>query len=280
MKIFITGSKGFIGKELVLQCQKQGIEVVGVDLEADIRSKNIDELIPEGVDAIVHLAALPGDPVCRNKGYQCFDTNVLGTLNLIRVAEEKKVKQFIFASSEWVYDNYKEDEIKNEDSLINIANHTSEYALSKLVTEANLRQKYQHGFCPVTILRFGIIYGPRQSGSAVESIFNSVRTKDEIETGSLKTGRCFIHVSDIVSGIIKSIGLKGFNTINLQGDSLITLGDIIETSKKILNKNPKIIETDPNNPSIRNISNEKAKKILKWKPEINLEKGLWRIGKT
>ena len=90
----------------------------------------------------------------------------------------------------------------------------------------------------------------------------------------MKTGRCFIHVSDIASGIIKSIGLEGFNIINFQGNRLITLNDIIETSKKILNKNPKIIEKDPNNISIRNVSNEKAKKLLNWEPKIDLEEGL------
>lgn len=274
--IFITGAKGFIGKELVSQCEKQGIEFIEADLpHFDIRKKEIIDLIPEKVDTIVHLAALSSDPVCKNKAYECFDTNVMGTLNLIKAAEEKKVKQFIFASSEWVYDNCKEDEIKNEESLINIANLKSEYALSKLVCEANLRQKYQNGFCPITILRFGIVYGPRKDNwSAVESLFNSVKTQDEIKIGSLKTGRCFVYVSDIASGIIKSIGLDGFNIINLEGDKLITLGDIIETSKKIFNKNPKIIETDPDNPSIRNISNKKAKKILKYEPKIDLERGL------
>lgn len=284
MKLFITGAKGFVGRELVSQCKKQGIEVISIDIieiseknyyKADITSKEISEIIPEGTDTIIHLAALSRDPDCRDKAYDCFNLNVMGTLNLIEAAQKKDVKQFIFASSEWVYDNFTENEIKNEDSLINIANHKSEYALSKLVSEANLRQKYQHGFCLVTILRFGIIYGPRKtSGSAVESIFNAVNTKEEISVGSLKTGRCFIHVSDIVSGIIKSIGLEGFNIINFQGNRLITLNDIIETSKKILNKNPKIIEKDPNNISIRNVSNEKAKKLLNWKPKINLKKGL------
>lgn len=276
MKIFITGLKGFIGRELVSQCKKQGTEVLEADLpEADICSKNIVGLIPERVDAIIHLAALSSDPVCKNKAYECFNTNVMGTLNLIKAAEEKKVKQFIFASSEWVYDNCTADEVKNEESFINIANLKSEYALSKLVCEANLRQKYQNGFCPITILRFGIVYGPRKDNwSAVESLFNSVKTQDEIKIGSLKTGRCFVYVSDIASGIIKSIGLDGFNIINLEGDKLITLGDIIETSKKIFNKNPKIIETDPDNPSIRNISNKKAKKLLNWEPQIDLEKGL------
>lgn len=275
MKIFITGSKGFVGKELVSQCKQKEIDVIEADLpETDIRSKEISGLIPEGVDAIVHLAALSSDPVCKNKAYECFDANVMGTLNLIKAAEERRAKQFIFASSEWVYDNCGENEIKTEDSIINIDNHTSEYALSKLVSEANLKQKYQYGFCPVTILRFGIIYGPRAGGSAVESLFNSVKTKDEIKVGSLQTGRCFIYVFDIVSGIIKSIGLSGFNIINLEGDKLITLGEIIETSKKILEKNSVIAEESPSNKNVRLVSNEKAKQVLNWKPEINLETGL------
>jgi len=287
MKIFITGSEGFIGRELISQCQKQGIEVIGVDskkgsqpnfYQADIRSKNIVELIPEGVDAVIHLAALSSDTDCKDRASECFDINVMGTLNLIETAEKKKVKQFIFASSEWVYDNCSKDEIKNEESFINVLNHNSEYALSKIVSEVNLRQKYQHGFCPVTILRFGIIYGQRLDGwSEVESLFYTVKSKDEVRVGSLKTGRCFIHVSDIASGIIKSIGLTGFNIINLAGNRLITLGEMIETSQKILRKNPKIIETDSTNASIRNISNEKAKELLNWRPEIDLTAGLNKL---
>jgi len=279
MKVFITGSKGFIGRELAAQCKKQGMEVTEADLpEADICAGDIADLIPESVDAVIHLAALSRDPDCKNKGYACFNLNVMGTLNLIDAAEKKHAKQFIFASSEWVYDNCTDKEEKNEDTVINIANHASEYALSKLVSEANLRQKYQYGFCPVTILRFGIIYGARkEGGSAVESLFNSVKTKDVIEVGCLKTGRHFIHVSDIVAGIIKSIGLKEFEIINLEGDKLITLGDVINTAGKILNKNPQVIEKDPAHPSVRRIPNARAKKILGWKPETNLEAGLKRL---
>ena len=285
MHIFITGAKGFIGNELVLQCQKQRIQVSGVDFkpssdfpQADIRSKNIAEFIPEGVDAVIHLAGLSNDTMCKNKGYDCFDMNVLGTLNLMEATAQKKARQFIFASTEWVYDNCAAKEQKNEESVINIANHTSEYALSKLVGEANLRQKYQNGFCPVTILRFGIVCGTTgEKKSAVESLFLSIKEKDEVSVGSLKTGRCFIHVSDIASGIIKSIGLNGFNIINLAGDKLITLKDIVEISKKILNKNPKITETNPDNISVRNISNKKAKEMLGWSPEITMETWLQNL---
>lgn len=284
MRLFITGAGGFVGKELVLQCKNQGIEFTAVDIvkidkpnhyQVDVRSKDIIDLVPEGIDAFIHLAGLTRDLDCKNRAYECFDANVMATLNLIDVAQKKKVRQFIFASTEWVYGEFKEGEIKDEDTLIDVSTLKSEYALSKLVSEQNLRQKFQYGFCPVTILRFGIIYGSRKENwSAVESVFNTVKNKAEVKVGSVKTGRCFIHVEDIARGIIKSVGLEGFNILNLQGDRLITLGEVIETSKKILNKDVKIIETAPNNISIRNVSNAKAKKLLSWWPEIDLETGL------
>lgn len=291
MKVVITGAKGFIGKELSRECEKQKIAVTGLDIidcnesnycRIDINSQSVSDAIPENCDAIIHLAALSRDKDCKNNAYNCFNVNVMGTLNLIEAAQQKSVKNFIFASTEWVYDSFLENEIKDEDSFIDIAKHKSEYALSKLVSEANLRQKYQYGFCNVTILRFGIIYGPRKSDwSAVESIFHTVNTKDVVEVGSLRTGRCFIHVADIAKGVIKSIGLTGFNLINLQGDRLITLGEIIEVSKKITGKTPTVVEKSPENISIRNISNKKARTVLNWKPEYDLEKGLTSlIGKV
>lgn len=279
-KLFITGSDGFIGSELVSQCGKRGIEAVGADLKGgfDIRSKDLVAFIPQGVDAVVHLAGLSNDTMCKNNAYECFNMNVLGTLNLMEAAAKKEAKQFIFASTEWVYDNCTAEEAKDEESLINIANHTSEYALSKLVVEANLRQKYRHGFCPVAILRFGIVCGSTgEKKSAVESLFLAVREQDKVTVGSLRTGRCFIHVSDIASGIIKSIGLGGFHTINLAGDKLVTLSDIIETSKKVLNRNPEITETDPDNISVRNISNRKAKTMLDWRPEVSVDGWLQKL---
>lgn len=285
MIIFVTGSESFVGRELVAQCKKAGITVAGLDIlekpssnyeyrQVDIRSAKIVEVIPEDVDAIVHLAALSRDTDCKGKAYECFDVNVMGTLNLINAAA-KNAKQFILASSEWVYEDFPGGEEKDEDAVIDIAKHTSEYALSKLTSEANLRQRFQRGFCPVTILRFSIIYGSRkQNWSAVESLFDSVKNGDEVTVGSLQTGRRFVHVSDIARGIIQSIGLGGFHIINLSADKVITLGEIIEASEKILGKKVKVIESNPSAVSIRNPSNKQAKELLNWEPMVGLEEGL------
>jgi len=284
MRLFITGAEGFVGKELVSQCKEKGWEVFAVDLtktfranyyQTDIRSKDIITLIPEKADAIIHLAGLTRDSDCKDRAYDCFDANVMATLNLIDAAYERKVKQFIFASSEWVYGQFKEGEIKDENSFIDISSLNSEYALSKLISEVNLKQKFQHGFCPVTILRFGIVYGPRKDNwSAVELLFNDVKTKDTVKVGSLRTSRRFIHVKDVASGIIASLGTKGFEIFNLSGDELISLKDIIDMASKILGKNPKITEATPEQASIRNIANDKIKQVLNWHPKFNLELGL------
>jgi UDP-glucose 4-epimerase len=284
MNIFITGTESFVGKEVIQQCDAKGYNVSGVDSISpkdkrfkafDIRNPEIDNLIPDNTDTIIHLAALSRDPDCKDKAYECFDINVMGTLNLINAAKKKNVKQFIFASSEWVYDNCTKEDLKTEDSVIKIQDHTSEYALSKLVSENNLRQKFSHGMSDVTILRFGIIYGPRKNNwSAVESLFNQVATQPELKVGSLATARCFIHVNDIARGIVSSVGLKGLNTINLQGSKLLSLKEVIETSKVVLGKNPNVIETNPINASIRNISNEKAKRLINFEAKYDITAGL------
>lgn len=284
MRLFITGCNSFIGRELIRQCDKKGIDIVGIDITpseridchvADIGGSDVENLIPVDIDAVIHLAGLTNDPDCKNRAAECFQVNVMGTLNLIDAAKEKASKQFIFASSEWVYDTFEEGVKKLEDSPINGANLSSEYAFSKYVSEINLQQKSQHGFCPVTILRFGIVYGPRaDSWSAVEALLNAVATKNEITVGALATGRNFIHVSDIASGILASVGLAGLEIINLQGSNLVTLGDVLETSQALLNKKINIAESNSDAPSIRLVDNSKAKKILDWTPQISLSDGL------
>ncbi|CAA7614516.1 NAD(P)-dependent oxidoreductase [Magnetospirillum sp. SS-4] len=286
MRIFVTGAASFIGTELLNQCRDRGIDVVGVDSRtvagchaADIRDPAIADLIPEDVDAIVHLAALSRDPDCRNRGRHCFDVNVMGTLNLMEAAETRRARQFVFASSEWVYDSFQPGVDKTEDDVIDATRLTSEYAFSKFVSENNLRQKSAHGFCAATVLRFGIVYGSRSDNwSAVEALFNAVATRDEVGIGSLATGRRFLHVSDVADGILASLGrLPGFEIINIQGRRMVTLGDVIATSARLLGRSPRVTETAPAAPSLRPVSSVKAERLLGWQARVELEEGLIRL---
>ena len=285
MKLFITGSESFIGKELIKYCLENSIEFKGIDksksdkphsINIDIRDKSIENYI-EKDSIIIHLAAVSRDSDCRDDCINAFDINVNGTINLINAAKKKKVKQFIFASSEWVYGNTINNSEQIETDKIDITSMESEYAITKIIGEQLI--KINNTQFVSTILRFGIIYGPRTGNwSAFEAIFNLVRTKDKAEIGSLKTSRRFIHVKDIVSGIIASLNYPSNDVFNLCGDNDITLKDIIDESSNILNKDDfEVSEKDGNNPNIRKPVNTKAKNNLAWKPLITYQDGLQEL---
>ena len=289
MKVLLTGFNSFIGKELMKCFDDNQINFIGIDLtkndrdnciECDINNREIEKIVSNDIDKLVHLAGLSRDEDCKDNQYNCFNTNVMGTINLIEACNKSKIEQFIFASSEWVYDKFDNEIPKDESSIIDPNNLYSEYALSKYFSEVNLKQNFVNHHLNTTILRFRITYGSRKKNwSAVESIFNNVAKNHSIKVGCLKTGRNFVHVKDICEGVLKSLGKKGYNIYNLQGDDFISLGNIIDTSCKILNKSIEVLEADGKNPNIRKVSNLKTKQQLNWKPRINLEVGLSELAK-
>lgn len=287
MTLFVTGAESFIGKALRAHCEAIGEDVVGIDSaastarhvqKADIRDPAVADLIPEAA-TIVHLAAISRDPDCRADPRTAFDVNVTGTLNMASAAQKRGASQFIFASSEWVYGNVRNDEVQREDQPIDVTGMISEYALTKIVAEQCLKLSFR--LPGITILRFGIVYGPRAGNwSAVESLLNAVLTKDEVQVGALRTARRFIHVDDIVSGILASRRRTGFEVFNLSFDRLISLGEVIETAAKLYGRRPKIVETNPSQVSIRNPDNSKARAELGWAPVVDLDLGLKTLNFT
>ena len=282
MKYFITGANGFVGKELIKILKKKGKKFCGVDTnkeknpniyKVDIRDKNLHKYIPKN-SIVVHLAGVIKPYICKFKPIEAIDINLNGTINLIKSAEKKNAKKIIFASSEWVYGHSKNKNSLTEKKKINIENVKSEYALSKIYGEnfVNLSNKIKTKI----ILRFGILYGLRKGKdlSAFESLFHEVKRKNKIVIGSKKTARKFINVVDLANAVYLASKQNKNNIFNLTGDQLITLEQIINLTAKKLNKKVKIIEKNHSNPNIRNISNDKAKKKLKWNLNFNLKKGV------
>ena len=279
--LFITGAESFVGKRLVKHCVEQGISYCGVDIfdsedanifKIDICDDSLGDAIPTDA-VVVHLAAISRDPDCAKNPALANKINIEGTLNVLKCAKVKKARQLIFASSEWVYGQVSNDSEQTESDEIQVQRLVSIYAITKALGEQYLRLLRDD--LDVTVLRFGIIYGPRPSNwSAVESLFDSVKNKNEVVVGSLKAGRRFIHVDDICTGILAAVGQTNFEIFNLSSDNTVTLGQVIEESKRIHLTSPRVVETSPKNISLRNPSNEKAKRILGWSPRISIEDGL------
>lgn len=281
--VVVTGADGFIGRNLVSRLRGMGADVVAIDAEpslegtvrADICDTSIGRLIPPR-SVVVHLAALSTDGSCRQDPEKAVQVNIQGTLNLASASRQSDARQFIFASSEWIYGDSGGEALKDEDSPIDVASLTSVYAVTKAAAEPLLRST----IAPenTTILRFGIVYGPRRdSWSAVERLLVDVSEKPVVQVGSLRTGRRFIYVDDLVDGILASIGQPGFCTFNLSGNDMVTIGDIIASSAELLGRTPEVVQGSPDEWVQRNPSNALAVSKLNWTPQYDITRGLREV---
>ena len=204
-----------------------------------------------------------------------YKVNIFGSMNLLEFAKIKKIKNFIFASSEWVYGSFKNNEIKSIISKIDIEKLDSSYAKTKAIMERIITSSEKLNY---SILRFGIIYGKKTSNySAVESIVEQVKNKSVITVQSKKTSRSFIHIDDIISAIICSLRLRGRYILDIQGPYPVNLEKLIKYSSNFINKRVKIIEKNKKNSSIKLIDSSLSNKILNFKPKITIERGISEI---
>jgi len=285
--VLVTGAGSFIAGPLIRKLRHDGVAVTGIDvvstddpdiLVADINDPDVARLIPSSVDAVVHLAALSRDADCRGRAHDCFQANVMGSLNMARAAAARGARQFIMASTEWVYDRPDSADGCDEAQVIDPARLTAEYALSKYTAELALRQQLQSSDCALTILRFGIVYGERRSNwGAVESLLHQVAERDEIVVGARATARRYLHVDDVAGAVQASIGRAAGEVINIQGPKLVTLGDVIDISAHLLGRRPIVTETAPDDPSVRRISSDKAERLLGWRAGIDIASGIERL---
>ena len=204
-----------------------------------------------------------------------IDANLRATALILDNASKSKAAHLIFGSSEWVYPELLSVIIQSEKDELKLTSLNSLYAMTKLFGESLIRVDSK---IPHTILRFGIVYGPRfPPGSPPESFIWKVYSGEDIKIGSKKTSRRFIHINDLVNGIIvcaqtnpSSLDKK---VINLAGSESISLEVLVNISNKILDKSAHIIDNG-NTPSIRNPVIDLAIELLDWKPKIDLKEGL------
>ncbi|MCM0083328.1 SDR family oxidoreductase [Geomonas sp. Red32] len=176
MKILITGNMGYVGPNAVRQLRSSypGAHLVGVDagffsgcltpqdflpetrldqqIFADVRWLAREAL--EGVDAVVHLAAISNDPIGNLYEKVTMEINHEASVRLASLAKQAGAKAFVFASSCSVYGSAQEAD-RNEDSPLN---PLTAYARSKVQTEYDLRALAGEGFT-VTCLRFATACG-------------------------------------------------------------------------------------------------------------------------
>ncbi len=172
MRVLVTGNRGYIGAVLTPMLQQAGHEVSGIDTDLYRRCtfapggemphvptllKDVRDVEPsdfEGIDAVLHLAALSNDPLGDYRPETTFDINFEGTMRVARAAREAGVSRFIFSSSCSNYGAGGADFIDETGAF----NPVTPYGESKVKSELALAKMADDRFCP-TFLRSATAYG-------------------------------------------------------------------------------------------------------------------------
>jgi dTDP-glucose 4,6-dehydratase len=298
MNVLIAGGAGFLGSHLCDFFISKNHKVIAVDNFITGKKENIKYLLKNKkfkfikadiskkikitgkIDAVLNFAS-PASP----KDYikyplETLKTGSLGTLNLLELARLKKAK-FLFASTSEVYgDPLVNPQPEEYWGNVNSIGIRSVYDEAKRFSEAAVMCYARDYGAKTRIVRIFNTYGPgmnQKDGRAIpEFISQALAGRPVTVFGSGRQTRSFCFVSDLVKGIYKLLMSDYKYPVNIGNPNEITLKELAETIIKLTASKSKIIykELPQDDPKMRRPDITKAKKILKWFPDVQLEDGL------
>ena len=278
-RILVTGSSGFVGRNLVEELKRHNVEVVTLtDLKAkrdDIRDwKKIKEI--RNIDIVYHLAAITSVPFSFENPRETYEVNVLGTLNILELCRLCNADKIVFASS-YVYGQPQYVPIDEEHPL----QPTNPYARSKMLGE-ELCRAYNTDFgVKCIILRPFNIYGVGQNTDfLIPSIIAQLRY-GKIELKDPAPKRDFVYISDVIDAYIKAGEFKGnFEIFNIGYGTSYSVKEIVDKIIHLYGKDVKVKysgERRKNEIMDTIADTKKAKDKLGWKPRVDIDNGLGNI---
>ena len=297
-KVLVTGGAGFIGSHLVRAILARGDNVRvlddyssgskanldGVDVELvveDIRNEATVKRAVEGVDTVFHLAAFVSVPASMEDPTKCYDTNVMGSLNILRAAQEAGVHRVVLASSAAVYGERDEIVLENDTPL-----PVSPYAVSKLSME-HLAQMYTRAYGLETVcLRFFNVFGPCQSpdspyAAAIPRFTQDLINKNQVTIyGDGSQTRDFVFVEDVVQGILKASDVEEVagTVFNLSGGKSISIIELVDILHRFFPeaKEPTYGPARDGDIRFSQADITRAIEALEYRPNVAVEEGLRR----
>jgi len=298
-RYLVTGGAGFIGSNIVEELVRRKQEIVVIDdlstgkreniepfldmitfIEGDIRDRELVRKALDGVDYVLHQAALASVPRSIENPILVNEVNVSGTLTLLEESRRAGVKRFVYAASSSAYGD---TEILPKREDMN-PSPLSPYAISKLTGEYYCSVYYKVYGLETISLRYFNVFGPRQDPNsqyaAVIPIFITKLLMGESPTifGDGEQSRDFTYVSNVVNANLlaaTSDNAKG-QVVNIACGERYTLNELLDILKRVIGEDIKAIYTDPRPGDVKHSQADisLATKLLGFKPEISFEEGL------
>jgi UDP-glucuronate decarboxylase len=298
MKILLTGAAGFLGSHISKKLLDNNHEVIGLDDLSTGSIKNIEQLINHPkysfiehdvripyqakVDAILNFAC-PASPVNYQKDpVRTIETNFLGMINLLHLANETGARIIQASTSEIYGDPTQSPQKESYWGNVNPIGIRSCYDEGKRAAETlcfDYRRQYN---LDTRVIRIFNTYGPNMAigdGRVVSNfIVQALRNEPINIYGDGKQTRSFCYVSDLVEGIYKLLNLdENPNTpLNLGNPNEFTILELARVVIEITNSKSEIVSNPlpQDDPKQRCPDISLAKSILNWKPTIELREGI------
>ena len=303
----VTGGAGFIGSNLVLALLNRGDNVRVLDnfstgrrenldfpglprnllanlevMEGDISDLSTCHKATDGIEYILHQAAIPSVPRSIALPLESNSANIDGTLNLLVAARDAGAKRLVFASSSAVYGNspgFPREETIRPAPL-------SPYAVQKLTDEHYLRLFYElYGFETVS-LRYFNVFGPHQDPNSEYAaviprfIKAFLRGTQPTVYGDGEQSRDFTYVDNVVYGNLLAVEAQDApgKVMNLACGGQLTLNQLLTLLRQITGSDVEAVYTDPRPGDVRHSWADitLSEQVLNYKTQVPLEEGLRR----
>lgn len=306
-RVLVTGGAGFIGSHVCQRLLWEGYDVVCLDnfdtfydpemkrrnvaeiietkgergfrlIEGDIREKGfLEDLFSSSpVDLVIHLAARAGVRPSIQQPLLYEEVNVKGTLNLLEVCKDFKVKDFIFGSSSSVYGRNRKVPFSEGDRLEAMI---SPYAVTKRVGELFCHAYHYLYGLNIFCLRFFTVYGPRQRPEmAMHKFTRLIYQGERIPVyGDGTSCRDYTYIDDIIEGVMGAVkNLRGYDIVNLGESRTVPLQQVISLLEDAVGKKAEIEELpeQPGDAPITYADISKAHRLLGYNPQVGVEEGI------
>ena len=310
----VTGAAGFIGSHVVEKLLSLGQRVRVMDnyfsstprnleivrgivgdeaagrlefVQGDIRSGADCAHAVQGMDQVIHLAAMGSVPMSMDKPLECNEINVTGTLNMMQAAHSAGIRRFVYASSSAVY---------GDDALPTKVEHSlgrplSPYAASKFIDEVYARTYLMAYGLQTVGLRFFNVFGPRQDpkgayAAVIPCWISQMQNNEPVYiNGTGENTRDFCFVRDVVQALIlasMTTNEEAFgNAFNVGLGKATDLNELFSTIRTLVQEQsgkavPNVIHRAPRAGDILHscANTDRVQSVLQFAPEYSVMEGL------